>query len=222
MKKRLFPLILALVFSLSLSVLAHEVPDLTQNGTITFEIQWQGEPLDGGELAIYRVGDVVESDGNYGFSLIDRLADSGLSLENPDDPALARKLSELAAEAELEPLTAPIEDGEACFVDVAPGLYVVVQTQACDGFAELNPFLISMPRYENETYVTDVVAKPKVPLETEPTEPEPTRPTEPTPPSLPQTGQLNWPVPLLAALGLLFFTLGWALCFGRKRTADET
>ncbi|CCK85966.1 Putative uncharacterized protein [Lactobacillus equicursoris DSM 19284 = JCM 14600 = CIP 110162] len=28
--------------------------------------------------------------------------------------------------------------------------------------------------------------------------------------SLPQTGQLNWPIPLLALLGLTFFTWGWA------------
>lgn len=32
----------------------------------------------------------------------------------------------------------------------------------------------------------------------------------PPSPRLPQTGQLNWPIPLLALLGLSFFTWGWA------------
>lgn len=32
----------------------------------------------------------------------------------------------------------------------------------------------------------------------------------PQSPRLPQTGQLNWPIPLLALLGLTFFTWGWA------------
>lgn len=32
----------------------------------------------------------------------------------------------------------------------------------------------------------------------------------PQSPRLPQTGQLNWPIPLLALLGLSFFTWGWA------------
>lgn len=34
---------------------------------------------------------------------------------------------------------------------------------------------------------------------------------------LPLTGQLNWPIPFLAAGGLLLFALGWFLSFGRKR-----
>lgn len=38
---------------------------------------------------------------------------------------------------------------------------------------------------------------------------------------LPQTGQLNWPIPLLAALGLMLFAFGWFLSFGRKGDSDE-
>ncbi|MCD8082640.1 MAG: hypothetical protein LUE86_03685 [Clostridiales bacterium] len=34
---------------------------------------------------------------------------------------------------------------------------------------------------------------------------------------LPQTGQLNWPVPVLTLCGLLMFSLGWKLVFGGKR-----
>lgn len=39
--------------------------------------------------------------------------------------------------------------------------------------------------------------------------------------ALPQTGQLNWPVPVLALLGLGMFIIGWMLRYGRKRQ-DET
>ena len=34
--------------------------------------------------------------------------------------------------------------------------------------------------------------------------------------TLPQTGQLNWPIPVLVVLGLIFFSFGWFLRFGRK------
>lgn len=223
MKKRLFPLVLALVFGLCLTSYAHEVPDLTKNGTVTLEVRWEDTPLEGGKLAMYRVGDIVENNGDYGFALVPELAGSGVSLEHTDDPALALQLAELVEDAGLEPLTASVEEGLAIFEDVAPGLYVLVQTEACEGFAKMSPFLISMPRYEEGAYVTDVVAKPKVPVETAPTEPsEPTEPTGPSIPSLPDTGQLNWPVPLLAAAGLAFFALGWVLCFRAKRESNET
>lgn len=41
------------------------------------------------------------------------------------------------------------------------------------------------------------------------------------PPKLPQTGQLQWPIPVLAVLGIILFTIGWILYFGRKNRHDE-
>ena len=41
--------------------------------------------------------------------------------------------------------------------------------------------------------------------------------TPPPPPNIPPTGQLWWPVPLLAILGTLFFAIGWA----RRRDAES-
>lgn len=215
-----------LVGGLSLTALAHEVPDLSQNGSITFTMDWGGEPLDSGKLSMYRVGDIVEDDGNYSFELIDELKNSNLSLDNVNDRALAEDLAVLAEDEDLLELTAPIRDGRAEFADLEPGLYVVVQAEsdASKGFAPISPFLISTPNYENGHYEPHVVADPKVPLETEPSEPtEPTEPepTKPKDPNLPQTGQLNWPVPVLVVSGLTLFIMGWFLRFGRKKEKYE-
>lgn len=40
-------------------------------------------------------------------------------------------------------------------------------------------------------------------------------------PKLPQTGQLNWPVPVMIVTGLTLFAIGWMLCFGRKKENYE-
>lgn len=54
---------------------------------------------------------------------------------------------------------------------------------------------------EGETFLlTNTAGKPDAPA----------APATPTSPTLPQTGQLWWPVPLLAAFGLLLFLMGWA------------
>ena len=37
---------------------------------------------------------------------------------------------------------------------------------------------------------------------------------------LPQTGQLNWPIPVLIAGGLLLLAVGWVLVFHRKKKND--
>lgn len=47
---------------------------------------------------------------------------------------------------------------------------------------------------------------------------KPTTPTQPGKPTLPQTGQLWWPVPVLAAAGLLFVVIG---LLRRRGAANE-
>lgn len=59
---------------------------------------------------------------------------------------------------------------------------------------------------------------PTGPSETPPEETDPPETTKPGGSKLPQTGQLWWPVPLLALAGLILFLLGW---IRRKESRDE-
>ena len=207
-----FLVALMLLCAMSISVSAHEVPNLEEPGSITFIVDYENEPVDGGSLTLYRVGDIVEDNGDYGFGLIEKLDEAKPTIDNPEDSQLARELAAKAAEIKLKGITAPIKEGEAVFTDVKPGLYVVVQHEVAEGFEAMSPFLISMPKFENGTYVTEVKASPKVSLEK-----APEKPTKPQDPTLPQTGQLNWPVPVLAVGGVMLFALGWVICFKKRK-----
>ena len=225
MKKRILLLVVLLVLfnCLLTPAYAHEVPDPEQKGSISLSMDWKGEPMDGGSLTIYRVGDIAEDDGNYTFALVEALKGTGLILDNVNDLALAQQLAEAAKG--LEPITADIKNGEALFDDLEPGLYVLTQSekQATPGFLPTQPFLISLPRWENDHYVDELTADPKVspkPEPTETTEP-PTKPPKPNEPNLPQTGQTNWPVPVLGACGLMLIVMGGLLRSG-KRDERET
>lgn len=68
---------------------------------------------------------------------------------------------------------------------------------------------IDLPyRNDDGSYEYNVDAFPKETL-LEPPVPTPTpTPTPTPPPNLPQTGQLWWPVPLLAGIGLIFLIIG--------------
>lgn len=227
MKKRilLFLFTLVLVHSFALTIYAnHPVPDLSKNGSITFAMNLEDVLLDGGRMNLYKVGDIVEQDGNYSFCLVEKLRDVDVDLSKVTDPNVVSQLVASAQKAELTVITVPIVKGTATFVDLSAGLYVVWQadSDATEGFSPIQPFLISIPKFQNGEYILDVLANPKVPLETEPTEPtEPTSPPPPPPPNLPQTGQLNWPIPVMAILGCVLFALGLILCPGRKGTEDE-
>ena len=225
MKKRLLLLVLLLVLlnCLLMPAYAHEIPDPEQKGSICLSMDWKGEPMDGGSLTLYRVGDIAESDGDYTFTLVEALKGTGLTLDNVSDLALAQKLAD-AAKA-LTPITAEIKNGKVLFDDLEPGLYVVTQSekQATSGFLPTQPFLISLPRWEEDGYVYDLTAYPKVSPEPEPTETtEPTtKPPKPNEPNIPQMGQTNWPVPVLVVGGLMLIVLGGLLRSG-KRDECET
>ena len=221
MKNRILSALLALILMSALIVHAsavHPVPDLSQNGSLTFVMDLDGTALDNGNLNLYKVGEIAEDDGNYFFQLMD---EREITKESQIDENLAKEMLTLAKEMSLTKLTAPIEAGSTEFADLPVGLYVVWQDEkdATKGLFPIQPFLISVPRFQNGTYEPNVLAKPKNAPETIP--PESTEPPPPPPPKLPQTGQLNWPVPVMAVSGMVLFVLGWILCAGRKRTGDE-
>ncbi len=164
----------------------------------------------------------------------DRIGDAALA-ENVADFVQSNNFS---AYADTENI-----DGKAVFNNLDLGIYLVVQTKASDGYEPLMPFLVSIPMNYNGNYKFDVTAEGKTQNKQDslPTSPadDPDNPSAPDTSGkptdnptgdgtgnthgntageiLPQTGQLNWPVPMLTALGLLLFTLGWLLTFSGKR-----
>lgn len=221
MVKRIFAAAVALLLLCALSITAaatHPVPDLSVNGSITFQMNWNDELLDSGSLNVSKVGEIAENNGDYSFALPEGFDSQNLELDFAADQVLAQELLTLAKELELEKISAPVEEGKAVFSDLTPGLYVVWQEKedACEGFAPISPFLISMPKFQDGAYVVDVVAVPKVGLETVPPTTAP-----PAEEEVPQTGQLNWPVPVLAISGAVLFIFGFVLWTGRKRAGYE-
>lgn len=223
-RKRLSALVLllGLAAGLCLRAYAHDVPQLDRLCSITVTTRRGDVPVQGGSLSLWRVGEVAQEDGNFFFRPTGDFSACGESFEELEaDGELAARLYGFIrqegltglAEKELGP------EGTATFEALPVGLYLVAQPQAAAGYEPLAPFLVSLPYMENGTYQYDLSALPKPELEREP---QPTQPpaTEPKPddPDLPLTGQLWWPVPLLACGGLLLFTVGLVL---KRRPEDD-
>lgn len=221
LQKRLAALMMAACLTLTMAVTAyaHEAVDLDRTGSITVTMKYNGALVPGGELTLYRVAEVREDDGNYSFALTEEFEESGVSvdLENMGDSALANTASTLSSYVTKEGLSGETvtigRNGTVTADNLALGLYLVVQNKPAEGYHAASPFLVSVPMNEDGSYVYDVDATPKVGILTEST---PDKPTTPTDPTLPQTGQLNWPVPVMTALGLGLLLLGMALRFGQK------
>ena len=214
-------LILVLVCAAALPVCAAEVPDVTRLGSIAISMTHQGEPVPGGSLTLYRVADVISNDGDYLFAYTADFAECAIPVTELSSADLPRALAELAKTKNLEGITLKLDDGgKVKFSELELGLYLLIQQEAAPGFKKVNPFLVSVPQNVDGHYIYDVDTAPKNlpgPDEETTPPPPPPPPTGPDGPDLPQTGQLNWPVPVLAVLGLLLFAAGFALCSAEKR-----
>ena len=223
MRKHVISGLLALLFllALPLSAAAHAVLDESRNGhcSITVSMTYKGKAVCGGTLALYKVGDVAEDDGNYSFVPVEEIQADIPKFGDIESPDLAGRLA--ALEGKLTPVTSnPVtvdRDGSATFSNLTFGLYLVVQKTAASGYGKIAPFLVSVPYLYRDEYQYELTSQPKTDLEQE------VKPT--APPSsgggggkLPQTGQLWWPVPLLICAGLGCIAVG---LFRRREDRNE-
>lgn len=175
----------------------------SRKGSITVTMEYDGSAVTSGVLTAYQVARLE----NGRLEVIPPYQAGELDQEN-----LTPELAEtFAGQVTGEGIAAAV-DGEARFENLELGLYLIVQTEASQGFEPLKPFLICVPMIEDGSCVFDVNAQGKFQLKREP---------DPPGPGLPQTGQLNWPIPVLAVLGLGLFSAGWMLCFGKKKDGHE-
>ena len=231
--KRLSTLLLALSLgaAVALPAYAHEVPDPSRTGSIRFSMLYDGSAVGGGSLTLHRVGDVAEEDGNYTFTLTEAYAASGADLTDLTDTALAAGLADYTTANGIAGEEVSIgSDGTAAADGLALGLYLVMQDQPAEGYEPIAPFLVSVPMWDETAgaYLYTVDAAPKLggltktpPAATaapaKPDAGDPDTVTTPAAATLPQTGQLNWPVPVLTLAGLLLMLAGWYL---RARTKE--
>ena len=181
-------LALLLLLELPLSAAAHPVPDAQKDGqcSITVTMTYRGKALKGGTLALYKVGDVAEEDGNYSFVPVAAIRGDLAQFGDIQSPDLAGKLYKL--ESKLTPVTALPqkvgEEGKVTFLNLPFGLYLVVQKTASAGYGKTEPFLVSLPYLYEGEYQYDVASEPKTDLERE----VPTKPTSPPTKPSPSSG----------------------------------
>lgn len=159
------------------------VPDFDRKCSITFTMAYNGEPISGGSLKMYRIASYAFMDNSYGYKWVPELEDCGLSFTRAGTEEFARRIFMLVETRSLPAMQKLIgKDGTVTFGNLDTGLYVVYQTEPPHGYEPINPFCVSLPMPlgdGGEDYLYDVQASPKP----RPEKPDPTKPTDDTPPT---------------------------------------
>lgn len=216
-------LILILVLSLSMSVFAaFPKVDHSKKGTLSVTMKDinSGKIVPGGTLTIYQVADItLNEDRNDIFVLNDTFKESEVPLDNPESLSVVEELEKYINSKQLAGMKRTIDaKGTVILTDLPVGLYLVCQETPAKGYHKMKSFLISVPMTIDGGYLYEVDATPKVEVSPLPPEkkkphkePSEDKPTSAKGERLPQTGQLNWPVPVLGILGICFVGIGMYL-----------
>ena len=180
-----------------------------------------GQTVAGGTLSCILAAKLTVSQGVTEWKYTEAFADCGLSLENIQDAEFAQKLSDFASGKKITGITQNVQsNGTAVFENLSVGLYLVVQQITAEGYDAVSPFVVTIPAEQKDGWSYDVDASPKMgTVRAEPTVTQ--APSQPSEPRLPQTGQLNWPIPLLAAAGLVLMLIGWCMYRSGKEQNDR-
>ena len=129
--------------------------ELTRKGSITVTLRdsESGSAVSGGKLTLYQVASISRQNGNLSYDYTNGFENCGVSLGDLSESDLARTLDDKRpAGSKGETLTVDT-DGKAVFSRLPLGLYLVVQSTASNGYEKINPFLVSVPLVEEDTYL---------------------------------------------------------------------
>lgn len=188
--------IFTLLFT-TISVNAEEV-DTTKTGSITITLDKQ--QVSGGSLRLYQIATVEDNK----FVYTNGYENCGISLDKLDSDT-AKAIAKISTDTNTSVTQSVVKGSNVVFNTLNVGLYLVVQEGSFENYQSIDPFLVSIPQKEGESYIYDVDASPKVGTLTKVT------PTTPPEGDIPNTGQLNWPIPVLACSGVLCVIIGWYL-----------
>lgn len=172
--KKLAIVMAAVVAAAPVQLFAEELPDLKKTGSITVQMKDGDLPVAGEELSLVQVATAVSKndddptakDRGYALKCTDQfsaeqaLVDS-LTADTIDESA--KQIHAYAMENKIAGASsAADESGMVTFSNLATGLYLIWNSKAPAGYQTIDPFLVTIPVKNENGFIYDVNASPKM------------------------------------------------------------
>ena len=227
MKKRLRAVLaLILIILLCLPAIA-QTADPDALCALTIDCHYENKPVSGMGFSLYRVA-ALSPQGEH--TLLPAYEDSGIVLGNLRDAADWRQAAGLLGQWVEQQSISPEKqlttaaDGKAALEGLPTGLYLLCAAPYQKGGCTYTttPVLLELPAQQaGGGWQYAATVEPKLERSGTPEPPVIIIPGNPAPTpgdKLPQTGLLQWPITLLAAIGVLLVAVGCRLRRRRKPT----
>ena len=147
------------------NVLANDnIVDFNKLGTISVTLKESKEdkPIKDANITIYKIATVTEKDNNLFYQYQDKITNCQANINNLLNKELSKYLNKCIENLELSSITKTTnKDGFVKFDNLQLGLYLVKQTNKVEGYSNIDPFLVAIPKEENNIWIYDIKATPK-------------------------------------------------------------
>ena len=245
MKQRIVSWLLIAVFCLMCINVPTAAAAQVHTGVISLTMRYEDTPVAGGAVTLYKVANITAEDGAFTYHTTEEFSGINLSGTDIESADFSQSVAQYASANRISGTQLSIgQNGKVEFHNLTHGLYLLVQNEHAPGYTGISPFLVQLfcdeteaqcrvdanPKLEIDPDYSEPTTEPTTAPTSEPTDsttaPTTTPETTATTPTyngskLPQTGMTNWPVPVLAMLGIALFLLGWRISHFEKRDDYE-
>ena len=164
MKKITYLLTIIILLMTTTKVLANtnnNIVDFSKKGTITITLSNDDINLvEGANIKIYKLADAYSNNSNLDFSYHNDLEECKNNIKENN---FNKETLNCIYNSNLTTKEATTNNqGYASFNNLDLGLYFIEQTNKVDGYSKIDPFLIYMPKFEEDKWTYEVNATPKV------------------------------------------------------------
>ncbi len=172
--KKLAIVMAAVVAAAPVQLFAEELPDLKKTGSITVQMKDGDLPVAGEELSLVQVATAVSKndddptakDRGYALKCTKQFSDEQELVDNLTEnnaPDTAKAVYAYAAEKNISGTSAVAdESGTVKFSSLSAGLYLIWNSKAPAGYQTIDPFLVTIPVKNENGFIYDVNASPKM------------------------------------------------------------
>ena len=130
--------------------------------TITLKESIDNTKVEGAEITIYKIANATSENNNLAFTYIDNIKNCDGDLSNLTDTSLTSKIDKCIKNINLPSQTNMTNEfGIVKFDNLHLGLYLVKQTNKVEGYSNIDPFIIAIPKEIDNKWTYELNANPK-------------------------------------------------------------
>lgn len=155
--------IFLLLFLTGTSVVSANTIDFSKKGNINISLlDNDNKGISNAEITIYKIANAVLKNANLAYENIEQLNSCNIDLSKINENSITQELIDCVDKnANFKKTATTNDEGIVSFDDLDLAIYLVVQSKKVPGTSSIDPYMISIPQIEDNSWIYSINSIPK-------------------------------------------------------------